>query len=210
MIKSVREHMDCEVVQLTDTITPQIITADSTYRIDPRGQEWIPYINLLLASQSGDVLLLDTDCVVKRDLRPIFQQDFDLVMVCRETKFPKYTDINGVTHYMPWTGGVIPYRNPRFWLDAREEVLKMEDPVIRRWWGISIDAFEFVRKKGYKVILLNADEYNYYPKGPGEDHSGKAVVHYKGSARKHWDLEGNWEPVKERIDGGARIKMMIA
>lgn len=200
MIASVKKHLACEVVQLTDPLTPLIDGVDAVYRLSPKGMAWIPYNLGLMSRQDGEVLFLDTDCVVQEDLRWVFNHDFDVALTFKQSRFAIYKDPEGVVHQLPSNGGVMFSRNPQFWADKKLIVEKMKDPMSLAWWGGGIALQEIIKDQRYKVLWLDAQRFNYTPNDEDEDLSKKAVVHYKGRHRKHWNLPGNWKPLPEERD----------
>lgn len=195
MMKSVRKHLGCRIVHLTDMQTPDL-GADEVVRSSPKGEYFIPWLMGLFATQSGDVLFLDTDTVVNRDVRHVFDADFDVCVTVRRTRFAKY-ECEGKTHYMPFNLGVVFSKDHRFWNEIRERTSKMTDPLMLGWWGAQIELLRMYAEPGkWKIHTVEADEYNYTPNDPAEDLSGRAIVHYKG-ARKNWGMPG-FAPVSEK------------
>ena len=104
------------------------------------------------ATIAGDVLFLDTDTLLLRDVSDVFTHEFDIaVAMPREDEFNQ---------------GVVFSRRPEFWTNVAEEA--------RRQKRYSEKAFSDVVRSGkYKVRVLAA-EYNYPP--PPD----LAVMHFKG------------------------------
>jgi len=188
MIASVRKHMKCEIVHLADDATPEI-GADAVVRRSPKGMFWAPFTVAVIRDQPPDTLYLDTDVVIQEDLSWVFDGEFDVALTLRRRRFATYTDDKGVKHAMPMTGGVVFHRNPAFWHDVMGCVMQMTDPMMLAWWGGQVAMYELAMSGKYKVTLLDAERYNYTPNSEDEDVSGKAVVHYKGAHRKHWNLD---------------------
>lgn len=197
MIDSVKRYMGCEVVQMTDPATPSLDGVDAVSRLNPAGMCWISYSLELMQRQAGEVLFLDTDCVVQDDLSRIFRHEFDVALTLKGKRFALYVDPMGTKHYLPSNGGVMFSRCPRFWRAKREIVDAMTDPMARAWWGGGIALNQLIERGEYKVLWLDAERYNYAPKSPDEDLRDKLVVHYRGRKRKHWNLAGSWSELAE-------------
>lgn len=198
LVESIRKHMDCEIVQMSDPVTPNF-GADHVCRLNPKGMFWSDFVLTHRASQPPETLFLDTDCVVQEDLSKVFDNDFDVALTFKSSRFACFTDEKGVKHLMPFNGGVSFSRKPEFWSEILSNVRTMTEPLMRGWWGGQVTLSNLAQSGRYKVHVLDAERYNYTPKTPDEDLSDKAIVHYKGGHRKHWNLSGEWKPIpKER------------
>ncbi len=198
MIDSVRKRMNCQVVQLTDPITPPL-DVDAVERHDPRGKHWMSFVLGIIRVQPPETLYIDTDCVVQEDVSWVFENEFDVAMTFKNGKCPAYKDKNGVNYPMPINGGVAFLRRPEFWDEVLRRVELIEEPIMRVWWGSQIIEYRLVKEGKFKVLLLDANRFNYSPDSPDEDLSGKAVIHYKGAKRKTWNLDGGWEPLPDGV-----------
>lgn len=195
LIKSVRKHMDCEIVQLTDPITPQLLV-DKAERHNPKGKHWMSYVLGIIQKQPPNTLYIDTDCVVQEDVSWVFDNEFDVGLTFKNGKCAAYKDKSGKSHPMPINGGVVFLRNPEFFEELLRRVEKIEEQIMRVWWGSQIVEYEMVKEGKFKTVLLDANRFNYTPESPDEDMRDKAIIHYKGMKRKHWNLEGEWTPYK--------------
>ena len=193
MIESVRKHLKCELVQMTDLDTPALV--ENVVRISMKGIYHVPWQMNHYQAQAGEVLFLDTDCVVQRDVTDVFKHDFDVAFTGRSTRFGVYTDDNGTQHYMPFNLGVTFCRSPHFWKEIKERVEKHTDHMMLNWWGGQVECWKIYNEQsGWNFKILDAQTHNYTPNQEDEDLSGKAIVHYKGNKRKHWQLAG-FEPL---------------
>lgn len=185
MLRSVREAMPgVPVVQFTNDISPAVLGVDEVRRLP---DEPLCLITARHYSQAeGEWLLIDTDVLVQRDVRPVFEgAPWDLAVADREG-----TLVEGEAPYNPWTGGynigVVYQRNGRaFWQDVVEGLLKSE-PRIRHWMGNQIIACKLITEGKHNVGILPGRIYNYPPKTAADDYSHAAVVHFKGPKRKQW------------------------
>ena len=162
-----------EVVHLTTTRWDgPDVGADHVVKVDVLEGSFYGYRRCAAhATMTGENLFLDVDCIVRRDVRFIFERDFD-VAVCA-----KHLD-RGAS--MPFNGGVCFSRCPQFWLDVAG---KPED---HQGWDHTERRYSMTAMKDkYSVRLLDGDIYNYCPHDALENVDGKAIVHYKG-ARKAW------------------------
>lgn len=197
MMQSVRKHIGCKVVQLTDPVSEDL-GADETVRFLPSGKFFIPWLMELFASQPPETLFLDTDTVVQEDVSKVFDEDFDIALTGRKTRFAVY-QAEGKDYHMPFNLGVVFSRAPRFWTEIRDRVLKHKDEKILAWWGAQIELWKIWNEPHtWKLIALDAQQYNYTPNKEDEDLTGKAIVHYKGAKRKHWHLEGGWQKLSDK------------
>lgn len=190
MMESVRNHLGCELVHLTDMTTPAL--CENVVRASTVGKHRVSWHMDLMATQPGNVLFLDTDTVVQEDVSDIFNLDFDVALTAKSTKFAVFKDREGDPHYMPFNLGVVFSRKPEFWLEIKKRVeAKYTDPSVLHWWGAQMECWKLYNEKhGWNLRLLDAKEFNYTPESPEEDLKGKAIVHYKGAHRKHWNLPG--------------------
>jgi hypothetical protein len=176
MLASVREHMSAEILHLTDETTPALDGCTVVRR------EWIDNPMLFkmghLAELDGDILVLDTDVIVRADLGCIFGLPFDVALTERDG--PIY-DSGGkdVTRAMPFNCGVMWSRNRDFWLAC----LKWCEGKPVGWYADQLAVAAMFPK--WDVLRLHCYNFNYTPKNASEDISTRLAVHYKGH-RKEW------------------------
>jgi len=187
MVKSVLKAMpDAIIIQMTDMVTPQIKGVSSVIRK--------PYNGLLmtfrmqhLADLDGEWITLDTDVIVKKDLRSVFNNDFDVALTKRYGAIFD-SDGNDVAKIMPYNTGVMFSRNKIFWKNAYKLLLTM--PVsAHQWWGDQLSVRMCAESAKFKLLELDCAEYNYTPESE-KDNKDVFVLHFKGK-RKDWMIHGN-------------------
>lgn len=198
LIKSVRDTMGCEIVQLTDTQTKMLDGVDVSVIKDLSGKHWMEYVLEHIICLPPETLYIDTDCVVQEDVSCVFDSQFDVALSGKRARFAQYIDLDGVKHLMPLLGGVVFCRNPGYWEEIREELRLMTDPMMKAWWGVQALMWTVYQRNKHDILLLDSQIFNYTPNKEDEDLSGKAVVHYKGNHRKHWNLETTVRLPRER------------
>jgi hypothetical protein len=188
MVKSVHEVMpDVEIVQMGDGRTPTVPGVDSVVelRIKPN-EEFMPYRLRHLSRFEKEAIFLDTDIIVKRDLREAFRESFDVGLTKRDYPVINRDSKENITEKMPYNTGVMFSRNPDFFQAAYEHCLRLPEEK-RQWWGDQI-AVNYVAKSGkYKVVEFDCGLWNRVPVR-ADDVGDAYVVHFKGSTRKTWML----------------------
>ncbi len=189
MVTSVKQVMPAaKIVQMTDYDTKPVIGVDEVIRKRYDGRFLMPYRMLHLQDfPESQAIFLDTDVVVRKDLAPVFDEDFDIGLTIR---LHPIIDPNGVdvTKTMPYNTGVMfsKQAGKPFWAKAHQYCLSL--PLEKReWWGDQLSVKAIADTTSLKVKTFPCDLYNYTPKKPDEDLGGKFVVHYKGK-RKEWML----------------------
>src|SRR5574341_335513 len=185
MAASVRRVMPAvRVLMMTDHKTPAIEGIEPV-RISTHGfPDWIPWVCNACSLMEGEVLYLDSDVVVQRDLRPLFNVDADAIFTQRGPK-----EFEG--RLMPFLFGVVAYRSTEFWKEVRDRVLAMRDPKDLGWWGSQIIVFDMWMecqngRKDWKIASIPCHTYNYTPKDAQDTPEDKFALHYKGKKRKAW------------------------
>lgn len=169
---------DAEIVQLADESTPAV----GGCRVIRR--EWThdnPMVFRMehLADLEGDVLSIDTDCIVQADVSGVFGLPFDVALTFRDK--PVIDPKTGVDlqKIMPFNTGVCFTRNNAFW----KECLKALPQKNLGWYA---DQLVISRVAGrFNVLKLHSDNFNYTPMIAGEDVRRRMIVHYKGKWRHH-------------------------
>lgn len=189
MVRSVRRHMpDVEIVQMTNKASPNVPDVDTRIEAEaPEGMLFPEYrMNHLahIAEMYGSEpwVSLDTDIIVQEDLRPVFDQPFDVALTRRYG--PIIMSGVDIVPEQPYNGGVMFSKCADFWRDARDWCPKLNEQH-SKWIGEQICIAEVAKTGKYNVLELPCDRWNYSPELPDEDVSAKAIVHYKG-ARKNW------------------------
>lgn len=177
------------VVQFTDERTDAVRDVDDVRRLPIE-----PLAVLRMrhhAAVSGEWLFVDSDVIVQRDVRDVFQQPFDVALTTRDWTHLKVAA--GFSERMPYNVGVVFSRTRSFWKEALKRVALMEESA-RNWMGDQQAICDITRTSRYRIALLKGSRYNYppalVPDADGEKQQRKAhIVHYKGSERKGLLLE---------------------
>jgi hypothetical protein len=184
MVRSVHAQMPgVPVVQFTDETSPPVPGVDSVNR-KPGG----PLLERRLehyADCSGDWLLLDTDTLVRRDVRDVFPvEPFDAAFADRA--WPHLPQGDSVLTSMPFNTGVAFSRNQALWQRVLADWREHGDT---DWLSEQRSVWRVVRKGAFLVRVLPGMVYNYPPKSQKDPCKEAAIVHYKGY-RKAW-MRGN-------------------
>lgn len=184
MVKSVLKAMPgAEIIQMTDMVTPQIKGVSSVVR-KPYDGYLMTFRMAHLAELKGEWITLDTDIIVKKDLRHVFNESFDVALTRREGPIYDKDGIDIVT-YMPYNTGVMFSRNSMFWKLAYKSLLMMPEQA-HKWWGDQLSVRLTAENGHFNVLELDCDTYNYSPETE-QDKKDCFVLHYKGK-RKEWML----------------------
>jgi len=179
MVASVRKHMDCEIVQLTDLTTPKLDCVDSVRRLE--GTIVSSVLARHLADLEGETLYLDYDTIVREDVSYVFEQDFDLAIT---TRSGREKDANTLFQVCPHNVGVMFSRSPEFWKYVANRYDGREDEP--SWFKFQIVVTEAINVlKQFKILELPSEKYNYTPKTLDEDYAGRSILHFKGN-KKAW------------------------
>ncbi len=136
-----------------------------------------------LSELDGEIIVLDTDVIVQRDLRPVFWFPFDVALTRRDGPIYQPDGVD-VVKTMPYNLGVAFSRGPQFWRDC----LRCFDAQYadRPWYGDQLAAATVAPL--FKVLKLHCDNFNHTPGHAAEDVGERYAVHYKGK-RKAWMRE---------------------
>lgn len=201
MIRSVRQHMDCEIIQLTDLTTPKVDEVDSVQRLD--GDIVSSFQLRHLAQLQGEILFIDYDTIVLEDVSHVFQQDFDIAITARCAREVALDRL--LYKVCPHNGGVIFSRSPAFWQLAAERYDARTDD--QSWFKHQIIITEAINAlKQFKYLELASERYNHTPETRDEDLSGRAIVHYKGT-KKSWMV--NQKDEEAALLGNKLVEKMI-
>lgn len=185
LIRSVRRTMPgVAVTQLTDLESPAVYGVDHVLR-----QPSQPLALLRTLHQShveGEWLFVDTDVVIRRDVRDVFQQSFDIAVVDRD--WPHLPSLpSDYMQAMPWNIGVVFSRCPAFWRVVHEALL-VAPQTAQDFMGDQVVACSVLRQSDrWRRLELPGYLYNYPPAHPDDHGEDAAIVHYKGE-RKAWLL----------------------
>lgn len=190
MIASVRATMPgVEIVHLTDESSAPVAGVDEVRR-KPDGKMLERRLEHYADLTAGDWLLVDTDVIVRRDVRedvfytPYRDVDHEFDVALTDRDWPHLPQPSDVLQTMPFNTGVTFARDPYFW----DEVLKhWRAAGDNDWLSEQRAVYAAVRTGEFRVKILPGMIYNYPPKSADDPCKGAAIVHYKGP-RKEWML----------------------
>jgi hypothetical protein len=190
MVASVLKAMpDAQIIQLTDDTTPKVKGVTSVVRKPYDGVNLMTYRMSHLADLEGDWITLDTDILVMKDLRVVFDKDFDVALTRRYGTILSPDGID-IVESMPYNTGVMFSRNKLFWENAYKTLLGMPESA-HRWWGDQLSVRLAAEGNRFNVLELSCDTYNYTPKDD-KDRKDVFVYHFKGN-RKDWMKHGDYK-----------------
>lgn len=169
-----------EVHQLTDGESRILDGVDGFHRLRgtfPMGVRRMSHY----AELDGDWMFVDTDVVVRRDVRDVFDSAFDVALTDRVGTYMEGTPYANV---MPYNFGVIFSRSKAFWATAREYLL-MLPPKYQEWEGEQrVIAHMMTLGLGFNVKVLPGLKYNFPPLSGAESLEHASIVHFKGNAKR--------------------------
>lgn len=178
LIASARRVMpDVPIFQLTDGETPAhedvgIVRLPGEMPMAVRRMK-------LHAMLGGEWLFVDSDVVVRQDVRSVFDKPFDVAVTDRiGSAWANSPDVEG----MPYNMGVTFSRNPKFWAKAAK-ILQTAPPQLQEWEGDQRVVCSMT--KNWNTLVLPGHVYNFTPYKRDEDRSHAALIHFKGP-RKAW------------------------
>lgn len=179
LIASAAKHMpDVSVFQLTDGATPCLAGAEAIRIAEPMpmGVRRLTHYTRL----PGDWLFVDTDVLIYRDVREVFEKPFDVAIASRDGTYMEGTQY---ARLMPYNFGVVFSRCPKFW-EALLPLLKRLPAEAQEWGGEQRLMCEMAKRSPFKVEILSS-AYNFTPHKQDDDLSHVAIAHFKG-LRKAW------------------------
>lgn len=183
MLASCKRAMpDVEVWQLTDEDTP--LVADKAVRM-PMVKNWGVFFfdHLINLPEDTEILRLDYDLIVQKDVREVFNIPFDVALTRRPLN--DVTCSNSMRALHPHNHGVVFMRRARkFFQVAKEKYLTLQND----WMDVSEAMCHAAADHSIRWIELPGERYNYTPKRRDEDVSYCSIVHYKGD-RKSWMVD---------------------
>lgn len=182
LIASVRRAMPrVSVLHLTDPDTAPIEGVDGV-AVRPAQPIALACLDAYAACD-GDWLFVDTDVIVQRDVRHVFDRPFDIAVATREGTFLPKEIGSKFMDRMPFNKGAVFSRCPAFWRAAADRLRTMSSR--RQQWMGDQQAMNDVIATGQFCVAVLPAAYNYPPRERQEDLRDQFVVHYKGS-RKAW------------------------
>lgn len=193
LMASIRAAMPgVPIAQLTDPTSLAIAGVDEVFR--GHAAPLSVARPTLFAMLRGDWLFLDTDIIVRGDVRHVFDQKFDVALADRNwihiQEGEKFRARN------PYNAGVAFSRSPAFWEATLEAVNaageKWQTSFMGDQMAMAVAAGWHKgerRSNPFHVLELPGMRYNYPPSGPKDPGMANAlIVHYKGP-RKQWMLD---------------------
>lgn len=184
MIASVRDVLGWPIVQMTDEDCPQLEGVDEVVRK--------PYYGLLSKCRMDhlrdyphdEMLILDTDIIVKRDVSHVFDRDFDVALTKRYRPVRTETGYDMAKIY-PYNCGVMFSRSRKFWKDCTD-FLENDVPIeYSQWMGEQLSMNVVAESAQYNVYDLRVEDYNWTPAEAGQISDTAYIWHFKGN-RKEW------------------------
>jgi len=172
-VNSARAHgMECTV--LTDADSPHV---EGAWRKEiPREWEGIMHYRAhAYAAYNKPGIYLDTDMLIRRDLSPIMELDFDVALTKRSHKIITSNGVD-VGKLMPYNGGFVAVQDPTFWPEVADR-MDGYDPEHQKWYGDQMALVEAA--KGRNIIELPTKLYNRIVKKVDLDVSAAWVLHFK-------------------------------
>jgi hypothetical protein len=184
MVASAKDVLGLPIIQMSDDETPEVPGVTHVVRIK-REIPLMPYRLMHLASFGHDeMLILDTDIIVKKPVDDVWDRKFDVALCQRKDKFC-FDTVTGknVANMMPFNTGVMFSRSNTFWAEAA--IWLCDQPDYHDWYGDQMAVAEVCRGGKHHVLLLPGEEFNWSPLTES-DTSGARIWHYKGKFRKAW------------------------
>lgn len=187
MVAYARRAMpDARIVHLTDQETAPIIGVDEVIRNDYDGIHLMTFrLAQFACLRPCEVVFLDTDVIMEKDLGPLFSAGFDAALTRRNNVIRDPTGINAA-EVMPYNTGVMLSKPSGWdlWYNAWKYCETLPDAT-QRWWGDQYAIKAVAKAAPLRILELPCDLYNYSPDREEEDLSERFIVHYKGQ-RKRW------------------------
>jgi len=181
MLASAKDAMPgLECVQFTDAKSPLVYGADRLVR-RPHGKILERRLEHY-ADCAGEWLLVDTDVVIQRDVRHVFDDDWDVALTDRQWRHLKQPA--DFMRDMPFNTGVCFSRSPEFWRAVLMTWRSFPFEQQSDWLSEQRAVADVVRKDVFTVKVLPGMIYNYPP--TTEDDAGlkdAAIVHLKGGRK---------------------------
>ena len=186
LLRSVRQNLPgVDVVQFT---TPESVRVSGVDDVRVLADGPVA-LNTLEAygSCSGEWLFTDTDVLVQRDVRDVFDRPFDVAVAERDGTYTGRDLKPGRTFMkvMPYNKGAVFSRSPEFWRAALAVAERYPERK-REWMGDQLAMNQVIAGGQFDVAVL-PNSYNYPPRTRIEDVRDKHITHWKGG-RKLWLL----------------------
>lgn len=194
LVQSAKRRMPTTaIVQFTDERTEPVKGVDAVIR---KPTEPMALLRMRHhAGVSGEWVFVDTDVVFQRNVRNVFDVEFDIGITTRN--WDHLEAASGFSQRMPFNTGVVFSRCPPFWRDVYRR-LRLYPESEQEWMGDQEVIGEIVAENAsmrwYQVRHFKGSIYNYPPEIPPKTTekdrlSAAAIVHYKGPSRKAMMLD---------------------
>lgn len=183
MIASVREVMPgVEVHHLTDEHTAEIDGVDST-RVFYGEMPMAVRRMLHHAACEGEWLFVDSDVLIRRDVRDVFDKPFDVALTDRDGTV---TNEAKFAAQMPYNIGVTFSRSQKFWYAVVQHLSGLT-PQQQHWMGdqLVVNAMVKAGGMGFTIATVPGRIYNYPPRSEEDIPEDAAIIHYKGPRKKY-------------------------
>lgn len=190
LVKSVRRSMPgVQITHFTDTTTKAVAGVDDVLRREP-GPIALSVLEHY-AGVTGEWLFVDTDVIVRRDVRHVFNDDpvFDIAVATREGTLKDSEVGTQFMASMPFNKGAVFSRSQLFWQGAANYLREASEKQ-QSWMGDQREMNKLIASNCYAVKVLDAG-YNYPPKFIGQDIRAHHILHFKGP-RKAWMHRSGW------------------
>ena len=187
MIRSVRKSMPrVPIIQFTDMVSPAIVGVDDIER-RPSKPSAVLCVEHYAACE-GDWLVVDTDVLIQKDVRHIFDSKFDVAVCDREGTMVPGEPGSDIMEEMKYNIGVVFSRNPGFWLEVLAEMNSIR-PDQQEWMGNQVAACRVIYSNRYNIKTIPGGVYNRPPLNLKDRCEDACIIHFKGPKRKTMMLE---------------------
>lgn len=181
MMRSARANMPgVRIVQFTDETSPEVLGVDEVRRL-PGG----PMLGIRLAhyaSCEGEWLLVDTDVLLRRDVRHVFDDhSFDVALAARDWPHLSAESAKLTAEGMPYNTGVVFSRSQAFWRQVEFEWRQLPDAQ-RDWLSEQRVVAKVLFERPFALRILPGT-YNYPPNPDVEPPRDAMILHYKGGRK---------------------------
>ena len=183
LVDSVHKTMPgVPIIQFTDESSPPVLGVDEVVR--KSGGKLLELRLQHYAECEGEWLLVDTDVLVKKDVRHVFDDSFDVALSDRNCWHAFQSD--KLVEQMPYNTGVVFVRNPSFWKNVLRIWKKLGQ---NDWLSEQRAVARALEIHPYSVKLLPMMLYNYPPISEHDSCEEAFIVHYKGDLKAwYWNL----------------------
>jgi len=166
IVASVRAAMPhARIVQMTDYLTMEVNGVDELIRKKWDQKFLMPYRLLHLREfPAVNVIFLDADVEVQKDLSRLFKDEFDIALTFRDETDPSLRLTPLAHKLMPFNAGVMLSRasGMEFWAEAHRLCLGMSEKN-RDWLGDQLAIKEVAGTTKLKVKQYPCAKFNYSP-----------------------------------------------